>query len=176
MFVFPVYAALVWYACFRWRRQFLGFAALGAGVMGVLLLAMLDVVVTRWLTHQVTKPLFVLLLLAEAGIILPVGAFVVMMPRERVELPCRACGYELLGLEIANPTCPECGLEHAARKLRPVAPLALTPPAPIARPRPAQRKTAAPQPEIVVVRWKPHKPEPQIVVVRAPSRPAVRAA
>ncbi|CAG0987542.1 hypothetical protein PHYC_02107 [Phycisphaerales bacterium] len=116
MFLFPLYAALVWYGCFRWRRRFLGFASLAAGVMGVAFLAGVDVVVTRWLTHQFPKPLFLLMLAAEAGIILPVGLFVVMMPRERIELPCRGCGYELEGLETANPTCPECGLIHARRR------------------------------------------------------------
>ncbi len=62
--------------------------------------------------------LFQLLLAIEAGMVLVVGGFIVMLPLEVAEMPCRRCRYDLAGLEEDNPTCPECGMVHAARKVR----------------------------------------------------------
>ncbi|MDX2130903.1 MAG: hypothetical protein SFY69_02475 [Planctomycetota bacterium] len=118
MFIFPLYAVLVWYGCFKWRRRFLGVASLVAGLGGVLLLGWVDVQVSRWLTSEFPMPGFLLLLAGEGGIMLLVGSYLVALPRERVRVPCRGCRYELDGLEHANPTCPECGLAHAASKPR----------------------------------------------------------
>lgn len=116
VFIFPLYAVLVWYACFRWRRHFLGVASLLAGLGGLLVLAWLDVRIARWLTNQFPMPGFLLLLAGEGMIVLLIGTYLVAMPRERVRVPCRGCGYELDGLETANPRCPECGLGHAAAR------------------------------------------------------------
>lgn len=116
MFLFPVFAVLVWYACYRWRRQYLGYAALAGAVAGVLLLTRLEILIERWLHLELL--LLRALLMAEAGIVLAVGAFIVSCARYPAQTPCRKCGYELHGLDDANPTCPECGLAHAARKVR----------------------------------------------------------
>jgi ribosomal protein L37E len=114
--LFPVYAALVWYGCFRWRRRFQGMIWLAAGMLGLAFLAWLDVVGTRWLLGRFPGPLFIMLLAAEAGIVGPVGLYVWSLRRERVDIPCRRCGYELKGLEVSDPTCPECGLPSAVPK------------------------------------------------------------
>lgn len=119
MFVFPLYAAIVWYACYRYRRRFLGYAAYAAGVLGIVLLLWVDVRLTRWVFNQPAAPSLLLMLSAEAGLVGLVGAFIVFSPRHRAVLPCRDCGYELDGLDEPNPTCPECGLAYAARKVRP---------------------------------------------------------
>jgi ribosomal protein S27AE len=49
-----------------------------------------------------------------------IGLFLVCLPSHAAHVPCRKCGYELEGLEDTNPTCPECGLAFAARKLKPM--------------------------------------------------------
>jgi hypothetical protein len=114
MLLFPLYAALVWYGCYRWRRRFVGFAIYAAGVLALVMLAYLDVRLMRWMFNSPPSPSLLLLLCAEAGMVALVGALVVCSPRERAAKPCRACGYELEGLDDANPRCPECGLEGAA--------------------------------------------------------------
>lgn len=118
MFLFPLYAALVWYACYRWRRRFLGYAALLAGVGLVTLLIWLDIALMRWVFDETAGPLIIMLLAAEAAAVLVVGSFLVFLPREQPLLPCRSCGYELDGLEHENPRCPECGLPEAVRRVR----------------------------------------------------------
>ena len=50
--------------------------------------------------------------------ILIVGVFVVLLPLVVVDTPCRRCRYDLAGLESENPTCPECGMAHAAIKVK----------------------------------------------------------
>lgn len=117
MILFPIYAAIVLYGVVRLRRRFLGLALLAASLLGLALLAWIDVTVGRWITGKPPMPLFRLLLCVEAGILFPLGLYLWTVRRERVELPCRKCGYELQGLEVANPTCPECGLAFAAEEV-----------------------------------------------------------
>lgn len=116
--LFPLYAFLVWYACLRWRRRVLGVAALAMGIMLIALLAHLDLAIRRWLHMTDTGPLFRFMLYAEGGMVGMVGALLVLLPpTRRAQTPCRRCGYELLGLDDANPTCPECGLAYAATEV-----------------------------------------------------------
>lgn len=118
MLLFPIYAAMVWYACYRWRRRFLGWAAYGAGVAGILLLLVADIRLMRLVFNQTPAPSFLLLLGAEAVMVAVIGLLVVTAPRERPVVPCRACGYELDGLDDPNPRCPECGTAEAAKRRR----------------------------------------------------------
>lgn len=116
MLLFPVYAALVWYGCYRWRRQFLGYASLLVGAGAMLAMMQLELLIERWL--RADNVLLKALLITEAGFILLVGCVVVRLPRERVQEPCPACNYELAGLEAGHDRCPECGVarEAAARE------------------------------------------------------------
>lgn len=61
------------------------------GVLGVSVLWSFDVLLTRLLHSDFPPVLFQLLLCSEAGLIVLVGVFVASLPRERAELPCRAC-------------------------------------------------------------------------------------
>jgi len=61
--------------------------------------------------------LFDYLLIVEAVITCVVGVFLACLPRNIAKRPCRKCGYELAGLENANPTCPECGLLFAYKQV-----------------------------------------------------------
>jgi hypothetical protein len=116
--LFPLYAFLVWYACLRWRRQLMGVAALVVGILLILLLAQLDVAIRRALHLADNGPLFRFMLYAEGGMVGMVGALLVLLPpRRNAHTPCRSCGYELLGLDDVNPTCPECGMTFAATKV-----------------------------------------------------------
>ncbi len=123
MILFLFYAAFVWYFCFRWRRHWIGFASVFAGIAAVWLLSHSVRLIARWLVRSGELPavdtrLFDMLLGLEAVIVGVVGVFFACLPRERPHIPCRRCGYELHGLEQDNPRCPECGLEHAAAKVK----------------------------------------------------------
>jgi hypothetical protein len=136
MLLFPLYAALVWYGCYRYRRQFLGFAVYIAGVLGLITLAYLDVRLMRWFFNTDASPGLLFLLCAEAGLVALVGGFVVCSPRTRSVIPCRDCGYELSGLDDPNPRCPSPAAAagascRASPRCRPSAtPAAATPPPP----------------------------------------------
>ncbi len=118
LILFPIYALLVWYACLRWRRQLMGVAALLLGLALIGLLARLDIAVRQALHLPDNGPLFRFMLYAEAVIVALVGGLLVFLPpRKLAKVPCRRCGYELHGLDEANPTCPECGTEFAAIKV-----------------------------------------------------------
>ncbi len=119
MVIFPMYAVLVWSFTWRWRRSWPAFAALLLGVLGVALVAVLHECSRLVFPVALHGPLFPLLLAVEGIAITVVGLFICTLPRDRAELPCRRCRYELRGLDDANPTCPECGIAHAARKVRP---------------------------------------------------------
>jgi Zn finger protein HypA/HybF involved in hydrogenase expression len=117
--LFPLYALAVWFCAWRWRRRVWGFLSVVVGVLTLATLAMLDRRVRAWLGAGDTPfTSFQFLLWGEAAIVVIVGTFICFLPRHRSDLPCRKCGYELAGLEQHNPTCPECGLAHAAFKVR----------------------------------------------------------
>src|ERR1051325_12209144 len=119
MILFPIYAVVIWYLCFRWRRTWIGWAALVLGLAGVGLISWMHMVFnTAVFSDSVNPMLFQILLVAEAGLVLVMGGFSVTLPVEVAELPCRRCRYDLAGLEEENPTCPECGMRHAAKKVR----------------------------------------------------------
>jgi hypothetical protein len=118
MVLFPVYAVFVWYLCLRWRRTWVGWASLFLGVAGIGALEWFRQTLSQLLGGILDGPLFPLLLAAEAGLVLVVGAFIATLPTEVAQAPCRKCHYDLTGLEDDNPTCPECGTLHAARKVR----------------------------------------------------------
>jgi len=96
----------------------MGFVSLVLGMLGVSMLGWIDLTVARMFSSSVAPSLFLLLLVGEAAIVLLVGSYLVLLSRERRERPCRRCNYELMGLDDPNPTCPECGLAHAAVRVR----------------------------------------------------------
>ncbi len=118
MLLLAAYAAITWYAIFLKRRTWSGLALLILSLVGVAVLAYLDLTLHRYLVGGSPSIGFQLILASEAFMILAVGTMLLVLPRERAAVPCRACGYELRGLDDANPRCPECGLEHAARRPR----------------------------------------------------------
>jgi hypothetical protein len=117
--LFPAYAVIIWALTWRTRRSWLGFVTVAAGVLGVFILGLLHRFTEMVFPVSVSGPFFSLMLATEAAFVLVVGLFIATLPRHRVDRPCRGCRYELQGLDDANPTCPECGMAHAARKVKP---------------------------------------------------------
>lgn len=118
MILFAFYAALIWYACWRFRRRWIGVAAYAAGLFGLYFVWKVYTAMVRF-THGAWDTASMLVIFsAEAFIVTVVGGTLLAVRRNRVELPCRKCRYELAGLEAESPTCPECGLPDAGRRRR----------------------------------------------------------
>jgi hypothetical protein len=115
MMLLPLYAVLTWYFCFRFRRRAWGWLALGVSLMLIAMVMMIERRVRTWVgapDNAFTSLQFVLW--GEVIIVGLGGAFILCLRRGSAEVPCRKCGYELAGLEVENPRCPECGLGEAA--------------------------------------------------------------
>jgi len=111
--LFVAYAGIVWWAALAWRRRWLGFAAVGLGVLGVWFVARFYIWVGALLGNDRTDSFMILM--APFGVIVGVvGAYISCLPVRR-ESACRKCGYSLIGLEPENEllVCPECGTRHA---------------------------------------------------------------
>lgn len=118
MFAFVLYAGLVWYAAVRWRRTWLGFALVFAGLAGVGLVAFAHYKLNKWTNGYINLPVLQVLLYPYGALILVIGLFIAALPRVYQGTQCRRCGYELHGLETRVRTCPECGTVHAMDHLR----------------------------------------------------------
>lgn len=109
MIVFAIYALLVWWLAARWRRTWTGVTAVVAGT-GLAAL-------TAWLVPTTILPVDMrLLVFAEAGAILAVGAFILALPVRRRETACVKCAGALVpgpGTGGAKwPICAACGIQH----------------------------------------------------------------
>lgn len=113
MFVFVLYAALVWYAAIRWRRSWLGLLCVLAGLAGVALIAFAHIKLNQWTHGRIYLPVLQVLLYPYGALILMIGLFILTIPRIYAGSQCRKCGYELKGLETHVRRCPECGTVHA---------------------------------------------------------------
>ena len=161
MFVFSVYAVVVWCAAARWRRQWESFAWVGAGFVGLVLVAYFHYKLSVWTEGKIYLPVLRSLLYPYTGLVVLVGLFIACMPAGRVRrVECPRCDYDLRGLEEEVNSCPECGTPFmviAGRAVRvyaePICPAA--PP----RPRPTRarpdRQRRRPGPAPVVLRCPP---------------------
>lgn len=115
MMLLPIYAVLTWYFCFRFRRQVWGWLALAVSLMMIAMVMVLEQRIRTWVgagENPFTSLQFILW--GEVIIVGVGGAFILCLRKGGAEVPCRKCGYELIGLEVENPQCPECGLKQAA--------------------------------------------------------------
>lgn len=118
MMLLPLYALAVWFVCFRLRRMWVGWFALVAAVSLVVALVFVYPHLQRWFTGESTRwSSFQFVMWGEAIMVAVVGVFILCLPREIVQVPCRKCGYELeaLAAEAGNVRCPECGTERAVK-------------------------------------------------------------
>ncbi len=129
MIFFAVYAALVWFAAARWRRQWQSFAWLLVGVLGLIVTAWLHLLLNEWTGGRIFLPVLQALLYPYAAFVATIGLYIACMPRARTANACASCEYDLSGLEHEGLVCPECGIPAVS-------------PAPRARPR----RPAAPEP------------------------------
>lgn len=123
MFVFALYPVLVWYAAFRWRRQWPAFAII-AGVSGLLLIYLLRSLAAepgRSTFPELTA--FKLILVPYVSVIGCAGLFVAVLPRPvacAAQAWCGRCGYDMDGLShAAGSRCPECGAAGEVRLASP---------------------------------------------------------
>jgi predicted RNA-binding Zn-ribbon protein involved in translation (DUF1610 family) len=119
MFLFIVYAVLVWWGAFHWRRHVLGFASVLGGSGVCVLLGMGHTWMGNATDGQIFMPVFQGLLYPYTALLLSVGLCFAVAPahtggRTAVNSPlCRGCGYDLTGLERRARKCPECALPRA---------------------------------------------------------------
>ena len=110
MFIFPLYAVLVWYFAMRWRRQVRGFVVVMAGTAGCWLCVKVLMVFNERLDGA--PYLFSHFIWAEAAIVLFLGFYICCLPRPPAVMHCRFCWYDLSGLMPKSSeafVCPECG-------------------------------------------------------------------
>lgn len=112
MIGFVVYAVLVWWAAYHWRRRWRGYGASVAGVMGLVFLAFLHWKLSEWTHGRIYLPVLQVLLYPYTLLVGAGGVFMASMPK-MLPFRCASCGYDLEGLEGEIAACPECGREHA---------------------------------------------------------------
>ncbi|MBL8760656.1 MAG: hypothetical protein JNL50_05070 [Phycisphaerae bacterium] len=121
MFLFVVYAAIFWWLSVKHRRTWTGFAWAIAGFLGLCLLGYIHYRMDIWTNHRIFLPVLQTILYPYAGLVLIVSLFLASLPPKFRGIACRQCGYDLTGLEVARPRCPECGRQHAVVSSRPLA-------------------------------------------------------
>ena len=121
MFLFVIYAALFWWLSVKHRRTWTGFAWAIGGFLGLCLLGYIHYRMDIWTNHRIYLPVLQTILYPYAALVLIVSLFLASLPPKFRGIACRQCGYDLTGLEVARPRCPECGRQHAVVSARPLA-------------------------------------------------------
>ncbi|MCC6426734.1 MAG: hypothetical protein IT435_07920 [Phycisphaerales bacterium] len=113
MMIFVVYAALVWYAAAKWRRQWLSFVIVTLGVGLILAIMLSGRRLAEWTGIPILQMMVNGLLYPYIFLLGFIGYFIALIPRppgEGSKRPCEHCGYDLIGHDdSATPICPECG-------------------------------------------------------------------
>lgn len=121
MFLFVVYAAFFWWMSVKHRRTWTGYLWATGGFLGLCFLGYVHYRLDIWTNHRIFLPVLQTILYPYAGLVLVVSLFLASLPPRFRGIACRQCGYDLTGLEIARPRCPECGKQHAVVVSRPAA-------------------------------------------------------
>lgn len=110
MLLFPFYAVLFWFLAGKYRRTWRGvgivFAGMGGLVMFELVLIRLGMLgiagLEPWDLIRILVPFSVL--------VIAVAVFIFFIPYPAPPyVHCRACKYDLRGLDATDLRCPECG-------------------------------------------------------------------
>ncbi|MEX2218913.1 MAG: hypothetical protein WD749_09155 [Phycisphaerales bacterium] len=134
MFVFALYAVLVWWLAARWRRQWGSFAVVAAGLALLLAVAWLHYLLSLWSEGRIYLPVFQSILYPYIALVTLVGLYIACLPANSRLPLCPACDYDLGGLEDETTSCPECGIPFMMENNRvrrvwadPICPAALAP-------------------------------------------------
>ena len=111
MLIFMFYAVAVWYGAVRWRRTWLGFIWVTAGVLGVFGVIQFHRLLNTWTSYDIYLPVLQTLLWGYVALVGMVGYFVACIPQARAPWCCVKCGYDLTGVPGFGERCPECGHE-----------------------------------------------------------------
>lgn len=115
MFMFVVYALLVWYAALRWRRRSAGILTIAAAMFGLHLFNLVHGDIARAFGYD--ADIFRGLMYPYMGLVAVIGLYLYSFPRElpRGRVHCRACWFDLSDHEEldADTPCPECGTTPA---------------------------------------------------------------
>ncbi|MCC6659287.1 MAG: hypothetical protein IT437_00205 [Phycisphaerales bacterium] len=106
---FTGYAVLVWFAAARFRRQWKAFAWVGAGIVGLIIVALLHIQLNVWTHGQIYLPVLQSILYPYTVVVAVMGLYLACLPRRVPEAHCTRCRYDLRGLEREPELCPECG-------------------------------------------------------------------
>lgn len=101
---------MVWYLAMRWRRRWRGAVAVGLGVLGLAVVGATLHAADRQMQGALRSTVVGLIFWPYVGVVLAVGAFIVLLPRRTYASGrCWTCGYDLEGLSPEDLRCPECG-------------------------------------------------------------------
>lgn len=115
MFFLLAYAVAIWAICFTHRRRWPAFVAPIAGLAPVALVTHMDVLFI-FSNENGTALWLYIVAGAFMALILGVGLFIAVLPRNAADDPCPACGYDQSG--AISEICSECGCDVTARKPR----------------------------------------------------------
>lgn len=143
VFIFVLYAIAVWYLCGKHRRQWKGVLWIVLGVAGIALVGWLHWRAALYFGRASYFSVMSHLLVPYAGLVAFLGGAILTFPRTQSPNRCLKCGYDLIGHEVAEPICPECGTPHQLPVRHPRRPVPTirggdpTPPLPEQERRPA---------------------------------------
>jgi len=112
VFIFVLYALLVWYLCGKHRRQWKGVLWIVLGVAGIALVGWLHWRAAVFFNRAAYFAVMSHLLIPYAALVAFLGGAILTFPRKQCADRCLKCGYDLIGHEVAEPICPECGTPH----------------------------------------------------------------
>ena len=124
MFIFILYAVLVWWGAYHWRRHALGFAVVGTGGLILFATAWFHTKVGEWTEGRIYVPVLQSILYPYIALVLLVGLCFAFAPTHtggrlvRTHKRCKGCGYDLRGLPDSQTVCPECGVRFVGTPRR----------------------------------------------------------
>lgn len=113
VFIFVLYAMGIWYLCGKHRRQWKGVLWIVLGLAGIGVVGWLHYQGAVYFGRASYFSVMSHLLIPYAALVAFLGGAILTFPRKQSPDRCLKCGYDLIGHEVAEPICPECGTPHA---------------------------------------------------------------
>ncbi len=109
MFLFILFAVVVWYAAGRWRRTWRSFLVVALAQVCLFLVSYGHYQLNLLTDGAIYLPVLQVLLVPYSLAVLAVSFFIACLPPRPDDVLCRHCGYSLHGLHPKGVICPECG-------------------------------------------------------------------